>query len=77
MVPQLLLANSAHSINLVTQDQERNLGKFLNGEKGVEFGLGLGESFEVGGVDQEDDTIDFGEVISPKTTSYGLVRHYV
>lgn len=37
MMPQLLLADSTHSINLVTQDYEGNLGELLNGQQRVEL----------------------------------------
>lgn len=68
MMPQLLFADGTHSVNLVTQDYEGNLGKLLDGQKRVELCFRLGETLEIGGVDEEDDTVNFREVIPPKTT---------
>ena len=67
---QLLLAHCTGSINLVSEDEEGNLRELFNGEKCVKFGLGLGESFEVGAVNEEDDTIYFREVVAPEPTCY-------
>jgi hypothetical protein len=39
--------------------------ELLHGEEGIELGLGLGETFMILGVDEEDDSGDFGEVILP------------
>lgn len=68
LVSQLVLRNGVGVVDLVTQDDEGNLGKLLHRQEGVELGLGLGESLVVLGVDEEDDTVDVGEVISPDTT---------
>jgi hypothetical protein len=35
MMPQLLLTNSARSVDLVPKDKERNLGQFLDGKQGI------------------------------------------
>ena len=37
VVSQLFLTDGTRSINLVTQDEERNLGKLFNREQGIEF----------------------------------------
>lgn len=70
LVPQLVLGNGIGVVDLVAQDHKGNLGKLLHGQKGVELGLGLGESLVVLGVDKEDDTVDIGEVISPDTAGW-------
>lgn len=70
LMSQLVLGNGVGVVDLVAQDHKGNLGKFLHSQKGVELGLGLGESLVVLGVDKEDDTVDIGEVISPDTTGW-------
>lgn len=67
---KLVLANSIGVVDLVSEDQEGNLGQLLHGKEGVELGLGLGETLVVLGVNEEDDTANFGEVVLPQTTSY-------
>jgi hypothetical protein len=37
--------------------------------KGIQFGLAFRESFGVRSINQEDDTIDLGEVVSPQSSS--------
>jgi hypothetical protein len=69
-MPELLLAHGAGCIDLVAEDEEGDLRELLDGEKGVELGFGLGEALEVGAVDEEDDAVDLGEVVSPETASY-------
>ena len=69
MMPELLLADCAHCVNLVTQNKERNLGKFLDRKQGIELSLGFGESLKVRRVGEEDDAVNFGEVIAPKSAS--------
>jgi len=39
MVPQLFLADSTGGIDLVAQNEERDLGKLFNREQGVELGF--------------------------------------
>lgn len=65
---ELILTDGAVSVNLVTEDEERNAGEFFDGEEGVEFGFGFGETFSVGAVDHVDDSVDFGEVVFPEAT---------
>ena len=36
---ELLLAHSAECVDLVAENEEGNLGEFLDGEQRVEFGL--------------------------------------
>lgn len=36
--------------------------------KRVELGLALGEALNVGGVDEEDDSVNLGEVLAPQAT---------
>jgi hypothetical protein len=67
-MPQLLLTNSPWSIDLVAENQKRNFGKLLNGQKGVELGFRFGESLKVCAVDEKNDTINFGEVVAPEAS---------
>jgi hypothetical protein len=39
----------------------------LDGEESVELGFGFSETFKVGAVDEEYDSVDFREVIAPET----------
>ena len=65
---QLVLAHGARVVDLVSKNQEWNLGQFLHGEQGIQLGLGLDESLVVLRVDQEDNAADFGEVVLPQAT---------
>lgn len=69
LVAELILTDSVGVVDLVTENEEGDLGEILHGEKGVELGLGLGETLVVLGVDEEDDTANFGEVVLPETAS--------
>lgn len=64
----LILGDGIGVVDLVAENNEGNLGELFHREKGVKLGLGLGESFVVLGVDEEDDTVDLGEVIAPDTS---------
>jgi hypothetical protein len=64
---EFILAHSTRGVNLVSKDEERHLGKVLDGKECIKFGLGLRESLKVGTVDEEDNTVDFGEVVPPET----------
>lgn len=65
-VAEFLLRDGAGSVDLVAEDEEGDLAELLDGEESVEFGLGLVEAFRVLGVDEEDDAVDFGEVVLPQ-----------
>jgi len=39
--------------------------ELLHGEKSIELSLGLGETLMILGIDEEDDSGDFWEVILP------------
>jgi hypothetical protein len=69
-IPQLLLRHGSGRINLVTKNEEGDLVEFLNREEGVEFGLGLVEALRVLRVDEEDNAVDFGEVVLPEAASW-------
>jgi hypothetical protein len=66
LVTEFILGDGVGVIDLVTENEEGNLGQVLHGEQGVQLGLGLGEAFVVLGIDQEDDAVDFGEVVLPQ-----------
>lgn len=65
---ELILADSVGVVDLVTEDEEGDLGEVLHGEESVELSLGLGETLVVLGVNEENNTADFGEVVLPQTT---------
>lgn len=67
LVAQLILADSIGVIDLVSENEEGNLRELLHGEESVELGLGFGESLVILGVNQEDDSAHFGEVVLPET----------
>ena len=68
LMPELVLAHGAGCVNLVAEDKEGDLGELLNGEEGVKLRLGLGEPLKISTVDEEDDTVDLREVVTPETT---------
>lgn len=72
LVSHLILGHGIGVVDLVAENDEGNLGELLHREEGVELGLGLSESLVVLGVDEEDDTVDLGEVVSPDTTGYRI-----
>lgn len=67
LVAQLILADSIGVIDLVSENEEGNLRELLHGEESVELGLGFGEALVILGVNQEDDSANFGEVVLPET----------
>lgn len=69
-MPQLILGHGIRVVDLVAQDEEGHARELLHGEQGVQLGFGLGEAFEVLGVDEEDDAAYFGEVVLPEATSW-------
>jgi hypothetical protein len=73
VVPELLLRDRAGRVDLVPEDEERHLRELLDREELVELGLALGEALEVGAVDEEDDTVDLGEVVAPQPARCGRV----
>lgn len=79
LMPQLLFADGVGMIDLIPKHQEGDLCKFFHGKEGIELGFGLGESFDVLGVDKENDSVDFGEVVFPETAGcgYRVYQHYV
>lgn len=70
LVTQLLLGDGVGVVNLVAQDDKRHLLELLHGQQGIKLGLGLGETLVVLGIDEEDNTVDLGEVVLPKTAGY-------
>lgn len=74
LVAELILRHGIWVVDLVAQDHKGHLGQLLHLEQRIELGLGLGESFVVLGVDQEDNAVDFREVIPPQTTGCSVRR---
>lgn len=70
LMTQLILGDSIRVIDLVAENEERDLGEILHSEESIQFGLRLGEPFIVLGIDQEDDAADLGEVVLPQTAGY-------
>ena len=73
-MPEVLLRDGTWSINLVAKNEERNLGELLDAQEGVELGLALRETLNVGRVDQEDDAIHLREVVAPQTAGWKALR---
>ena len=71
---ELLLADCTGGVDLVSEDEERNLGELLDAQEGVELGLALRETLNVGRVDQEDDAIHLREVVAPQTAGWKALR---
>lgn len=67
LVAQLVFRDGVGVVDLVAEDHKGHLGQLLHGEQRVELGLGLGEPLVVLRVDEEDDTVYFGEVVLPET----------
>jgi hypothetical protein len=65
LVSQFILADCIGVVDLVSEDQEGDFREIFHGEEGVEFGFRLGEAFVVFGVDEEDDSGHFREVVAP------------
>lgn len=70
MVPQLLLADCARGVDLVSKDEEGDFAELLNREESVQFSLGFRESFKVGTVNKEDNGINLREVVAPESASW-------
>ena len=61
---------TAPSTSILLSKTRNETRRVPDGEQRVELGLGLGEAFVVGRVDQEDDTVDLREVFALKATGY-------
>ena len=70
MMPQLLFADRTGRIDLVAENKEGDLGELLDGKKRVKLGLGFSESLKVGTVDEKYNTVNFWEVVAPKTAGW-------
>lgn len=64
---ELLLRDGAGSVNLVSENQEGNTLELLDGKESIQLSLGLQETLAVLAINQEDNAVDFGEVILPDT----------
>ena len=65
---QLVLADSIWMVDLVSKDEEWGFSKVFHGKKSIELSLGFGETFMVLGVDEEDYTRNFWEIILPQSS---------
>lgn len=65
---KLVFAHGVGVVDLVSEDEEGNLGEFFHGEESIELSLGFGESLEILGIDKEDDAAHFREVVFPETS---------
>jgi len=70
-LPQLLLASSTWSINLVAEDQDRAVSQLLVSQERLQLYFALVEPGSVAAVHQEHDGVHSWEVILPDTP--GLV----
>lgn len=66
---KLLFAHCSRGVNLVAENQERHLCKTLDAQESVELCSGLCESLVVCSVDEENDSVDFREVVLPQSAS--------
>ena len=66
VMPELLLRDGARRVDLVAEDEERHLRELLDRKQSVELGLRLAKALKVGAVNEEDDTVDLGEVVTPE-----------
>lgn len=67
LVTQLILTDGIGVVDLVSENQERNLGELLHGQEGVQFGLGLVETLMVNGIAEEYNSRNLGEIVLPQT----------
>ena len=65
-MPQLVFAHGIRMIDLVAQNQKRRLVEILHTQQRIQFCLALCESLGVFRIHQEDDSGDFGEVVTPE-----------
>lgn len=68
-IPELLFRDGAGCINLVAEHEEGNLGQFFDRQERVELGFGFVEAFDVLRINEEDDAVNFGEVVLPQAAS--------
>lgn len=68
LMSQLVFGNSVWVVDLVAEDEKWGLGEVFHAEQSVELGFRLGEALGVLGVNEEDNTADFREVVLPQTT---------
>lgn len=66
---ELILRDGVGMIDLVAEDDEGDLRELLHREERIQLRLGLWEPLVILGVDEEYDTVDFGEVVLPETSS--------
>ena len=69
LLPQLILTDRIRVVDLVAQDDKGHLGQLLHRQESVELDLGLGKALVVLGINEEDDAVHLGEVVSPDTAS--------
>mmetsp|Transcript_23679 Transcript_23679/g.73377 ORF Transcript_23679/g.73377 Transcript_23679/m.73377 type:complete len:211 (+) Transcript_23679:43-675(+) len=72
---ELILRHCLREVDLVAKDHERRLLELLSAEQLVEFHLRLVDAAFVGGVNNENDAVDLGEVVRPKPASLRMASH--
>ena len=65
-MPEVVLAHRVGVVDLVAQDEEWDLGQLLDRQQRIELGFALREALVVGAVDEEDNTVYLGEVVTPQ-----------
>lgn len=66
---KLILGNCVGVVDLVAEDDERYFRELLHREEGIQFGFRFGQTLVVFRIDEEDDAVNFGEVIFPESAS--------
>lgn len=67
-VLHFVLAHGLWRVDLVTQDEERNVLQLRHGQERVQLFLGLCESLWICHVNQIHDTVDLWEVVLPQSS---------
>ena len=70
LMPQLLLTDRIRMVDFIAQDQKGDFGEVFHREEGVELSFGFGKTFQVFGVDEEDNSADFRKIVPPETAGW-------
>jgi hypothetical protein len=69
---ELVLGHGIWVINLVAEDNEWDFRELLHRQESVKLGFRFGKAFVILSINEENDTVDFWEVILPETAGYEL-----